>query len=183
MLVKGAVIKPMLRFVKERYAGLHDAWKSSLTDETRMVMEQGIVTSWYPIGRAMIEPTEALCKLVDESDDEVAWELGRFSADFALRGIFRIFVRLGSPGFIVKRASHVFSTYYTNSVLRVADSGPRGATVTILEFPEPHRLVERRIGGFMERAVEISGARVVRSEVVSALSAGDERTEFLFTWR
>jgi hypothetical protein len=182
MLVKGAVIKPMFRFVKERYAAHHATWLEQLSPETRTVLEQGIVTSWYPLQRAMIEPTEVLCRLVDEDSDTVAWELGRFSADFALRGIFRIFVRLGSPAFIIKRASHVFSTYYTNSVLRVHESGPRHATVYLLEFPEPHRLVERRIGGYMERAVEISGAQDVQSTVVSYLSSGDPRGEFHYRW-
>lgn len=183
MLVKGAVLKPMPRFVKERYPAQYEAWMELLTEEARTVLERGIVTSWYPIGRAMIEPTEVLCGLVEDPADEVAWQLGRFSADFALRGIFRIFVRLGSPGFIVKRASHVFNTYYTNAVLRVHASGPRHVTVYLLEFPEPNHLVERRIGGYMERAVEISGGRDVRSTVVSSLAAGDERGEFHFTWR
>lgn len=183
MLVKGAVIQPIVRFVKERYSAYYEAWLGQLSDETRTVMEQGIVTSWYPIGRAMIEPTEVLCDLVEDPADDVAWEIGRFSADFALRGIFRIFVRLGSPAFIVKRASHVFSTYYTNAVLRVPEAGSKFATVHLLEFPEPSRLVERRIGGYMERAVEISGAKHVKSTVVSSLSAGDERGEFHFTWR
>jgi len=183
MLVKGVVIKPMVRFVKERYAAHYGAWLGRLSDETRTVIEHGIVTSWYPIQRAMIEPTAVLCDLVDDPADDVAWELGRFSADFALRGIFRIFVRLGSPGFIIKRASHVFSTYYTNAVLRVVDSGSKHATVHLLEFPEPSRLVERRIGGYMERAVEISGAKHVKSTMVSSLAGGDERGEFHFSWR
>jgi len=183
MLVKGAVIKPMARFVKERYGAYHEAWLSSLSEETRTVLEHGIVSSWYPIERAMIEPTEVLCGLVEDPADDVAWDLGRFSADFALRGIFRIFVRLGSPGFIIKRASHVFSTYYTDAVLHIHESGSRHATVYLLGFPEPNRLVERRIGGYMERAVEISGARDVKSSVVTSLAAGDERGEFRYTWR
>lgn len=183
MLVKGAVIKPMARFVKERYAAYYEAWLRNLSEETRTVLDHGIVTSWYPIERAMIEPTQVLCDLVEDPADDVAWELGRFSADFSLRGLFRIFVRLGSPGFIIKRASHVFSTYYTNAVLRVHESGPRHVTVYLLEFPEPNHLVERRIGGYMERAAEISGARDVKSTVVSSLAAGDERGEFHYTWR
>jgi len=183
MLVKGAVIKPMVRFVRERYGAYYQAWRRKLTAETRTVMEHGIVSSWYPIERAMIEPTGVLCEVVKEPADDVAWALGRYSADFALRGLFRIFVRLGSPAFITKRASHVFSTYYDNAVLRVHASGRRHATLYLLEFAEPHRLVERRIGGYMERAVEISGARDVKSTVVSSLSAGDERGEFQFTWR
>jgi hypothetical protein len=183
MLVKGAVIKPTPRFVKERYGAYYETWRAQLTVETRTVVDQGIVSSWYPIERAMIEPTRVLCELVEEPADEVAWALGRFSADFALRGLFRIFVRLGSPAFIAKRASHLFSTYYDNAVLRVHSTGPRHATLYLLEFPEPNRLVERRIGGYMERAVEISGARYVQSTVVSSLAAGDERGEYHFTWR
>ncbi len=183
MLVKGAVIKPMPRFVKERYGAYYEAWRGQISPETLTVMEHGIVSSWYPIERAMIEPTEVLCGLVEDADDDVAWNLGRFSADFALRGIFRIFVRLGSPAFITKRASHIFSTYYNNAVLRVHASGRRHATLYLLEFAEPNHLVERRIGGYMERAVELSGARHVKSTVVSSLAAGDERGEFHFTWR
>lgn len=183
MLVKGVVIKPIHRFVKERYPAQYERWKAELSAESRTVLEHGIVTSWYPLERAMIEPTQVLCDLVAEPADDVAWEIGRYSADFALRGIFRIFVRLGSPAFIIKRASHVFSTYYTNAVLRVLDSSSHHATLCLLEFPEPNHLVERRIGGYMERAVELSGGRDVESTVVTSLAAGDERTEFQFAWR
>lgn len=183
MLVKGAVIRPMHRFVKERYPAHYDRWKAQLSAESRTVLEHGIVTSWYPMERAMIEPTQVLCDLTADPADDVAWEIGRFSADFALRGLFRIFVRLGSPAFIIKRASHVFSTYYTNAELRVHDSSSRHATLHLVEFPEPNHLVERRIGGYMERAVELSGGRHVKSTVVSSLAAGDDRTEFHFSWR
>ena len=129
-----------------------------------------------------MEPTEVIARLFYDDQEGVAWELGRFSADFALRGIYKIFVRLGSPNFIVRRASRVFATYYTNAVLRVVDSGSHHAVVHILEFPEPHRLVDRRMGGFMERAVEISGARNVKGTIESSLTEGDPLTEFRFVW-
>jgi len=183
MLVKGAVIKPIVEFVKQTYPDRYDSWLAQVSAECRDVLEEGIVTSWYPIQLAMIEPTEVLCSLVPDRGEEVAWDIGRFSADFALRGIYRIFVRLGSPAFIIKRGSRVFATYYTNAVLRIPDSGPNHCIIHILEFPEPHRLVDRRIGGWMERSVEISGAKGVTSAIISSLADGDPRTEFRFTWK
>ena len=182
MLVKGAVINATVGYVKAEYPEWFDAWLAALSTECREVMADSTVVSWYPLRLAMVEPTEKLCKLVGASGDAVAWDLGRFSADFALRGVFRFFVRLGSPAFIIKRASRVFTTYYTNAVLRVPESGPSHAVVHILEFPEPHRLVDRRMGGFMERAVEISGAKNVKGTLVSSLADGDERTELRYTW-
>jgi hypothetical protein len=173
MLVKGAVMKPTLEFVRKNHPATYPTWYGMLSEECREILETGSVTSWYPLRLAMVEPTEVLCQLLPDRGDEVAWDLGRFSADFALSGIFRIFVRLGSPGFIVKRASRVFSTYYSSAVLRIPDSGPNHAVAQILEFPEPHRLVERRIAGWMERAVELSGSSGVKSEIVSSMADGD----------
>lgn len=183
MLVKGAVIKPTLEFVKRNHPDSYNAWLGLLSPECREILEQGSVTSWYPLRLAMIEPTETLCQMLPDRGEDLAWDLGRFSADFALRGIFRIFVRLGSPAFIIKRASRVFANYYTNAVIRIPDSGPNHAVVHITEFPEPHRLVDRRICGWMERACEISGASDVKSEIISSLADGSPLTEFRFTWK
>jgi hypothetical protein len=35
--------------------------------------------------------------------------MGRYSAEHALKGIYSIFVKLGSPGFIVSRGSRIMS--------------------------------------------------------------------------
>jgi len=57
------------------------------------------------------------------------------------------------------------------------------ASIRINEFPEIHKIVEYRIGGWMERALEITSKNKNFSvEITKSLASGDDYTEFQVNW-
>jgi hypothetical protein len=182
--VKGSALGSIREFVMNEFGREgFDRWLDALPDLSRGLHAAAIrLDSWYPLREMMIEPTEKICELFYGGDIRGAWEGGRFSADFALHGIYRLFVKLGSVESLINRASLIFSTYYKPSALRVAESAKNRVSMQITLFPEMHTIVERRIGGWMERAVEISGQKNVKVEIAQSLTVGDPCTEFVATW-
>jgi hypothetical protein len=184
MEVKGTAVRSTPLFVRKQFGQRFDEWIGSLSDKSAEIMKSKVETDlWYPLQEAFVEPTSNICDLFYGGDQRGAWELGRFSADYALWGLYRLFVRIGSPGYMIKRASTIFSTYYRPSQMIATETHYKSAVIHITLFPEPEELVELRIGGWMERALEISGCSGVQMKITRSLTRGDDLTEFVGEWR
>jgi hypothetical protein len=183
MEVMGTGIIPNVEFVRQNFESRSDEWLASLSEPSRKIMETVLASSWYPLNEALIEPTQKICDLFYDGRDEGAWELGRFSAEHALTGVYRIFVKVGTPGFLISRASAIMSVYYRPSEIKVAEKSSKRAVAQLVHFPESHRMVELRMGGWMERALEISGCKEVTLDIPRSLTKGDPVTEFVAQWK
>lgn len=183
--VKGTTIIPLQKFIRERFGtDGYDRWLASLSDEPRRTFDGTVLSDhWYPLDKMFIEPTEAMCRVFYAGDQNGAWELGRFSADFALKGIYRAFVKFGFIKAFIRRAGVMLPTYYQPSAIDVVMAGDNRAVLRIVQFLGMHRMVELRIAGWMQRAVEIHGYRDAAVEITRSLAAGDPFTEMVVTWK
>ncbi len=184
MEVKGTAIVVVPAFIKDRYqeSGF-EKWLQALTAEARKVYAEPVIISrWYDTRVFLIEPTVKFCELFYQGDLRGAYELGRYSADYALRGIYRLFVKLGSVEFILKKAKLILPTYYRPSSIEVPVMEKGRALIRITEFADIHEVVEQRIAGWIARAAEISGGKNVKLEITSTLTRGQAYSEFTVTW-
>lgn len=182
--VKGSAVVSMKQFVLERFGQEGQArWLQALPDKARAVYE-GLVlpAAWYEVHPALAVPLQVMCDLFFEGRVDGAREAGRHSADAGLTGIYRMFVKLGSPGFVVKMGGKVFSQYYRPGHTEDAKLEKTHLIRQIHGFAEPSGYVEQRIAGYVERGLEISGARNVSVEVTKSLAAGHPHMEFDIRW-
>jgi hypothetical protein len=84
---------------------------------------------------------------------------------------------------LINRASVILPTYYRPSSIRVAAVEGRNVTLVIDRFPELDAIIQNRIAGWIERAVEISGQRDVVVAVTKSFTVGDDCTEFAISWQ
>jgi len=185
MEVKGSAVSSVPEFVRTKFESRYDEWLDSLSEDSQKIMKEPIISaiSWYQINPGLIEPTQKICEFFYENDEKGAWEAGRFSADKGLVGVYKLFVKLGSPKFLVRRAATIFSSYYKPSKIEVADEEEKKVVLHITEFLELERLVELRICGWIERALEISGSTAVNVELEKSLTNQDQVTEIVVEWQ
>lgn len=184
MEVKGTAIAVFPLFVSERFGDQAvKLWLEGLPEESaRFFREEVDINSWYPYRQACVEPTKQVCRMFYNGEASGARELGRYSADYALTGVYRSVVKLNTIRLYVERGGVMISEYYRPCLSRTVSVDEGRALVRIEEFPESHVLVENRIAGWMQRAMEVRGCRRVEVEVVRSLAAGDPLTEFVITW-
>ena len=127
-------------------------------------------------------PTESLGKLIFNDPAKGAWQCGRYSAETALTGIYKFFIKAASPFFIVERAGKIFTTFYQPSNMQVVEKGEDYVVLHITRFDEPSELVDNRIAGWVERAMEIHGVGHVSVTITKSLSRGDAVTEIQVKW-
>jgi hypothetical protein len=181
MEVKGTAVEILPKFVVKRFGKEYlNRWKDLLSEEAREEFSSGILSSrWYPLKSLLVDPTSRLGELLYGSDLIGALEIGRFSAEYALKGVYKLFVKLGSPETLIARASTILPTYYRPCAMEVVEVSSGRGTVRITDFAEMHPIIELRIKGWIEKALELSGCNNINVAIPRSLTNNDPYTELV----
>lgn len=183
MEIKGTAVKSIPEYVRKSHPDKLNEWMQALPPESKSIFEEGVITgNWYDMMQAAVVPTEKIGEVLFNDIKKGAWESGRFSAEIALNGIYKLYVKFSSPAHIIDRAGRVFSAYYQGSVMNVLNKNEDSVQVEISSFGKPNEVIEYRIGGWMECALEISGCKKVNVEIRESMARGDARTLYHITW-
>ena len=184
MEIKGTAVKSIPEYVKQKHTSEYANWVKALPEKSQQVLSSVTAVGWYPIKDAAIIPSEKVSELFFNNDHKKGgWELGRFSADIALHGVYKLYVKFSSPGHIISRASRIFSAYYSPSKMEATDRLSNSVHLVMTEFDMPSEVIEYRIAGWMERALEISGCKGVEVNIIESFTKRDKRTIFKCSWK
>ena len=184
METKGVALISLKEFVQHKFPDRFEEWLSSLSKDSQEIMGGAVLASaWYPLNLGLAEPTQRICDLFYHGTPQGAWEAGRFSAEHALKGIYKLFIRVCTPGFLVAKSTTLLNIYYRPiQAVLVAKDADRGV-VHVTKFPEPDLYVEHRIGGWIERALELTGSNGIRVVITESLAKGGAYTEYIGSWK
>ncbi len=183
MKVKGSVVKSIDDYVKEKYPDGHKNWRSGLSDDSKKIYDKSIfATEWYPMQDGVITPTEVYSAMINKGANEIAWDGGEYSAEVALTGIYKVFVLIASPEFLMKRAKKILAAFYTPAEIEIVESDPKGMSIRITKITGKSGILENRMGGWMKKALETCGCKELDIQIVKAISKGDAYTEYTIKW-
>jgi hypothetical protein len=183
MEIKGSAVKSISDYIRKFHPEKYNMWLDALPDASKKIFQETILSSgWYSLKDAAIIPTEQLGQIIFSDADKGAWQCGRYSAETALTGIYKFFIKAASPFFIIERAGKIFTTYYQPSEMSVVEKGDDFVVLHITRFEEPSTLIEGRIAGWIEKALEINGVSSVKVSITKTLAQGDPFTEIWVKW-
>ncbi len=185
MEVKGEVLLSIPLFILKKFGKKgYDNWLETLSPPARKVFQAPIdKTKWFPLESMLVEPSIAMCDMFFNKSARGAWDCGRYSAEYGLKGIYKVLVKLSSPQVLVKKAGQILLNYYDPSAIDIPESDENHVVARITEFPEMHKVIEYRIAGWMERAIEVCGGFNVTVNITKSLADRDKYTEYTITWR
>ena len=180
--IKGIVLMDALRAIKAR-AGEAEVAKilGQLDGESKAVFG-GLISasSWYPLD-IFADFLEADIRETAGGNREVLIARSEKVTEGQLRGIYKVFVKLGSPEFVIKRISAVHSTYF-RGVQIIPELEENRAVIKYVGFQGRHEIMGYVILGFYRKALEICGAKDVVVNFTIPISAGGEYAELIITW-
>jgi hypothetical protein len=180
--VKGTAVDASLRYVRERFgeaalAGILGA----LSPADRAALGQGVLaSSWYPMD-ALLRFMQEAERQIGPREPDVVRRMGRTSSEYSIKGVYKVFFRFGSPEFIISRAAQVFASYYDTGAMKVIESVPGSAMIELTGFAGARPFCDR-VQGWMERTLELAGARNVRLAHSDCVHRGDPLCRFAATW-
>lgn len=184
METKGTAVIATRDFVKTRHGeeGLQKLMKSLDPDTAKSYSRIILSNNWFDLQKMLVEPSVKISELFYNNDKKVFWEIGRHSADHGLKGIYRLFVKVGSPQFILSKAGSILPTYYNPSEMEGEVIDKNKFSVRIIKFEKYSDVVEMRIGGWIEKALEICGCKNIKIEIPKSFLKKDDHTQYLINW-
>lgn len=181
MEVKGTSVAATKNFVNHRYGPeAQRAWLESLPGESRKIFDQAILANnWYPFRAGFVEPTRMICHSFFGGSELGAREIGRYSAEQSLRGIYKAFARVASVNFIMERTANIFKTYYTPGRMEVKSRDQHHLVFHILDIDDSDPLFEQRICGWINGALLICNNRDHQVRITRSAVRGDPMTEIM----
>ncbi len=150
MNIKGTAVRALLQFIEEKYPDYYDQWLSRLPGDSKRYFFQTILPSqWYPLYETAVAPLEVLASVLDVKKEDLAFEVGRYSARVALTGVYKFFASLAKPTYIIKRGSIMFKTYYDPAEVDYEVLGVNEVMFMFGRHQEKETLIYHRVRGWI----------------------------------
>jgi hypothetical protein len=181
--VKGSAVKSSVGFVKEKLG--EEGFQrviAAMGDEGTTLEGPILPSEWYDFSLLLRFMSAAQPHITLPPGRTLAWEMGRFSADYGLKTIYRVFFKVADAAFIIRKAPQVLSSYYDSGKMSVLASDPGSAAIRLVDFDQPDPRFCDRLLGWMERTLELSGAKAIRMEHPKCVARGDDSCDYVGRW-
>ena len=181
--IKGATLLQTIEAVKARDGEDKLATiVAQLDPDSRSVIEGRISPwDWYSLD-ILAAFLEADVRVTANGDREVLILRSEKVFEAQLRGMYKLFIRLGSPEYVIKRIASVHESYFRGIHFIPEFDDSKQSLIKYVGFQSQHEIVGYAIVGFYRKALEISGAKQVAVKFTVPISAGGKYAELKITW-
>lgn len=181
--VRGVVLKTYRELLRERFgeAGYADVL-GALQPATQSILRDMIIaTEWYP-NALIVDLYETIVRIHYDGNAEGIRELGKLSAQRDLRGVFKIFVVVVSPQYLVSKTASVWSRYFDHGKVEIRDQRKgfcRGRFTNVLSRSA---VFWQEILGSCIGAIEAAGGKNAVPTIVSGGTSQDIAMDAEMRW-
>jgi hypothetical protein len=182
--IKGSVLNDSIKAVKTHFGDqAYDTIVGLLKGDTRALFEHAsiLATKWYPLD-AFVEFLEMDIKVTAQGNEQELIKRSEAICEQQLRGIYKVFIRLGTPQFVLNRLSIVHQTYFRGVDATVTLQSTANASVKYTGFSKQHRLIGFSIIGFYRKSLEISGAKNITAKFATSIEDNKGYCELILNW-
>ena len=181
--VRGLSVKSTSEFVMVRFTERHAEWLDNLPPSSRAIVEDCSDNQWYPLDEALTVPTAKACELFFGGSSDGAREIGRFSADYVFQGMYKVFIKMGTPLFTLSRACKIFESYLRPIEVNLTCLNETDAIIRLVELGAERPLLDLRIMGWIERALELHGCQNISVSMNLVTEYGERFCEIAVSWK
>jgi hypothetical protein len=181
MKIKGTSVAVTFDFVKSNFPDSVEEWLGNLPESSRTIFKNPIISmQWYPFFEGMIFPTETIGRMFYQNNmQKASYEIGKFSAEKSLKGVYKIFVRIASTSFVLKRTSQIFNTYYDSTSIEILEQNDTKVVFKVSGIKPEGRLIFNRIAGWMEKTIEIVNNKPIQVDFTEKILENNTLTALI----
>ncbi len=136
---------------------------------------------WYPLDY-FVTLMVSMDKVMGRGDLNLIPEIGRFAGELACKGIYKIFFKIGSVEFILKRAPQFWQQLFDTGTLSITADGHGKATLRLEKFEGLPKVLCLSLQGWSQALLELAGAKNAKLDVVRWPKPGDPTFEMAGRW-
>lgn len=182
-MIRGTGPKAIVTFVSTTFGPQAlERIRRELDPQALNIVDEGpLVSEWYDL--AAFERLIAVAdRLFGNGDGQLAFEMGRFSAHFGMGTVHKIFLKIGSPDFILNRAADVWQRYFNAGRLEVTRVKPNHFRLALVDFGYVSQIFCLRISGWMQGVTELTMGPSGKAMHTRCHRKGDPHCEWDLTW-
>lgn len=182
--VKGSLLGARLTFVRGRGGEqvLGQVLARLPAAERQMLSGWILPIGWYPLELAQ-RLDDAIAEVLSPDDrGRIFLEMGRESAQVNLTGAQAPFVKAGDPHFFLANVPRIYATYHSRGRRSYERTGATSAVVRTFEAERASADDCRTVVGWLERALQLSGAAAPRVSEVLCRAGGAPHCEYRCQW-
>jgi uncharacterized protein (TIGR02265 family) len=183
--VKGTLLVARMKYLRAK--GPEDAERvlRRMSSGDQQVLRGMILpSSWYPADLVVRLELTAAALLSRGDRRQLFLDMGRFTADTNLgpNGVQRPYVKEGDPHYLLRNVPQMYSAQHGGGTRTSEATGLKSAVVRTLAGGEPSAEDCLTALGWLKRAIEISGGRVVSVEETRCRALGADACEYVCSW-
>lgn len=185
MNTKGTAVRAVKEYIIGQFGTSgYEQWLHKLPDRSRTIFAGAVLASgWYPATDGVIEPLRVMCDMFYQGDLAGVRQQGRFSADQDLRGVYRAFVKVASPQFLIRNVASIWGSYYTDTQAQATPVAEKSVRLEINGVEPDNPYNQYAIAGWVERALEICGCKAVAIAMENRPAQGKANYHFEISWK
>ncbi len=178
--VKGTILIDFVKTVKADHSG---AYTPFLTPQDQAVISGRILPSgWYPY-QTFINCFKAAVAVLAKNDMEAVRQWGRLYGENIVTGFYKGMIRDGAPMDSLQKYNSNIRNLFDFGEIQVEPLGQNQALIKILGFDPGFEAQYHMMRGWIERSLELSGARDITCEFVEKSWQGAPQTSLKFSWK
>ena len=183
-MIKAAGVNSMIEVLASLAPDRFRAWVGTLPPATAdLIHRRRNPQSWVPLEALNPLYTLSLDGLFDGNIERL-FELGRLQLRNDLSGIYRVFLRVASPGFVADRSAAIYAVYGQDcGTLKVVDRTEHSLDVLIDQRPLPSAAVFEYLRGSIFGAIELTSVKDLAVVMVPQNPETADRRLFHVSWR
>ncbi len=173
--------------IQEFYLGKIRQWSAekilnALSEQDRKVFSGVILSSeFYPLD-AYVHWLELEVKLLYNGDESVPVRQNLEATEKVFKGIYRVFLYLGSPERVLERLGGINSQIFQGLTVKASKIEKGKVLLTYTGFEKQHKIFEILVRGFWLTVVKLMGAKDYKFQPQISISDGKDHCEYMLTW-
>jgi hypothetical protein len=155
----------------------------SLNDNDKEIatVHSKVINSWVDVD-VHVRLLTAIVNELNHKEDKILLETGEWIAMKQLNTIYRAFLVVVSPEFMLKRSSTIFHTFYDEGAMEVNVLAPGKVDCIFKGFAKPQQPIELSITGWFTGAAKLSRAKNIKLDITTSLNENKGYFKVLFTY-
>jgi len=186
--VKAVNLRSSIQFITEKFGEdnfnamvntLSDADKSVVTDQNLLVNQ------WIPLD-LWVRFFDAIIRELCGGDESIMFEAAKHNANKELNTLYKVFIKMASPEFIVKSSGIIVKTYLKSDdkkiEVKATEIERNKFDLKIYGLEAKHRLFKLGILGWSKTALELSGAKNVTMDYTKSFEEEKGCFSIIVAW-